>query len=165
MQLAMTRVESLASDVAVVAARKLPSEALLCGNGHHPAIRVSIEAAAAADLLIVSTPIYKAAYSGLLKIWLDLLPADALRGKTVLPLATGGSGSHLLALDYTLRPVLHALGARDILDGVFAADAQLPPHESGGFLPDATILDRLDRALDPVVARYAAGASQFRCSA
>lgn len=63
-------------------------------------------AQAAADVVIVATPIYKAAYSGLLKVFLDLLPPDALRGKTVLPLAMGGSLAHLLALDYALKPVL-----------------------------------------------------------
>ena len=57
-------------------------------------------------MVIVATPIYKAAYSGLLKVFLDLLPAEALRGKTVLPLASGGSVAHLLALDYALKPVL-----------------------------------------------------------
>ena len=69
---------------------------------------------------------------------------------TVLPLATGGSLAHFLALDYALKPVLAALGARDILDGVYATDAQLAPHESGGFVPDAVLVERLERALQPL---------------
>jgi len=68
----------------------------------------------------------------------------------VLPLATGGSLAHFLALDYALKPVLAALGARDILDGVYATDAQLVPHESGGFVPDDGLVERLDRALQPL---------------
>lgn len=105
------------------------------------------------------------AYSGVLKVFLDLLPADALCGKTVLPLATGGSPAHLLALDYALKPVLSALGARDILGGVFAADAQLAPHESGGYVPDAALVERLDRALRPLLDHHAPPALALRCSA
>ncbi len=56
--------------------------------------------------MVIGTPVYKAAYSGLLKSLLDLLPQYALAGKTVLPLATGGSTAHVLAIDYALRPVL-----------------------------------------------------------
>ena len=92
-------------------------------------------------------PIYKAACSGLLKVFLDLLPSDILRGKSVLPLATGGSPGHLLAIDYALKPVLGALGARHIVDAVYVLDEQLVPHETLGYVPDEAIVERLDRAL------------------
>jgi FMN reductase len=131
----------------------------------HRDIRAALDAVARADLIVVATPIYKAAYSGLLKAFLDLLPRDALRGKKVLPMSTGGSLSHLLALDYALKPVLSALGARDILDGVFAVDAQLPPHESGGYVPDAALVERLDRALLPLTGTRAPTSLDVRCSA
>jgi len=51
---------------------------------------------AAADVVVVAVPVYKAAYSGLRKVFLDLLPQTALKGKTVLPLGTGGSPHHML---------------------------------------------------------------------
>lgn len=152
LQLAQTRLESHAVRSATLSLRDLPAAALLGGNASEQAIRAAIEEVALADLVIVATPIYKAAYSGLLKTFLDLLPENALRGKTVLPLATGGSLAHLLAVDFTLRPVLGALGARDVLDGVFATEAQLAPHAGGGYVPDAALLQRLDRALEPVAA-------------
>jgi len=147
LQLALMQLESAEATQQTLHARELPPAALLAANTQEPQIRAAIAAVEAADLVIVATPIYKAAYSGLLKTFLDLLPQDALRGKTVLPLATGGSSAHLLALDYTVKPVLMALGARHILDGVFATDAQLQPHETGGFVPDPALLQRLDRAL------------------
>ena len=127
-----------------LALRELPPDALLRGDGGEPAIAGAIAAVAEAPLLLVATPIYKAAYSGLLKAFLDLLPQDALRGKTVVPLATGGSAAHLLALDYALKPVLGALGARDIRDAVYATDAQLPA-EGDGYVPVAELALRLDR--------------------
>lgn len=161
LQLAQTRLESNASEASLIAVRELPSAALLDADTRAEPIRRAIDQIARAELLLVATPIYKAAYSGLLKLFLDLLPPDTLRGKTVLPLATGGSLAHFLALDYALKPVLAALGARDILDGVYATDAQLVPHESGGYVPDAVLVERLDRALQPLLPLEA----EARCSA
>ena len=126
--------------------RALPAEALLSADVQDPAIAAAVQAVEAAELVIVSTPIYKAAYSGVLKVLLDLLPQTAFKGKTVLPLATGGSPHHMLALDYALRPVLQSLGARHILPGVYATDAQvaLTPEEAYVIHPD--IEARLDEA-------------------
>ncbi|MCZ8257118.1 MAG: NADPH-dependent FMN reductase, partial [Polaromonas sp.] len=98
--------------------RELPAQALLLAEWNHPAIVKAIDQIARAKAVVVATPVYKAAYSGLLKVLLDLLPQSALKEKTVLPLATGGSPHHMLALDYALRPVLQALAARHILPGV-----------------------------------------------
>jgi len=150
LQLAQTRLESWATHSTTVAIRELGGDALVACDTQAAPIRAAVEQVVQSDLVIVSTPIYKASYSGLLKLFLDLLPQEALRGKTVLPLATGGSLAHLLALDYALKPVLSALGARDILDGVFATDLQLVAHESGGYVPDASLLERLDAALQPL---------------
>jgi FMN reductase len=150
LQLAQTRLEGSASRSTFISVRELPAAALIGADTHAESIRRALGHVAEADLVIISTPIYKAAYSGLLKLFLDLLPSDALRGKTVLPLATGGSLAHLLALDYALKPVLSVLGARDIIDGVFATDAQLAVHESGGYVPDEDLVERIDRALEPL---------------
>lgn len=152
-QLALTRLEGVSTRSAHIAVRELPAQALIAADAQDAVIAQAVDAVAGASLVIVGTPIYKAAYSGLLKLFLDLLPPDALRGKTVLPLATGGSPAHLLALDYALKPVLSALGARHVLDGVFATDAQLLRHESGGYVPEPELLARLDRALEPLALR------------
>jgi FMN reductase len=78
-----------------------------------------------ADGLIIATPIFKASYSGLLKVFLDLLPQFALAGKAILPIATGGSAGHLLALDYGLRPVLQSMGARHIVQSLFVPEIEM----------------------------------------
>ena len=136
--------------------RSLPADALLGAQVSDPAIADAVARVEAAGVVILATPVYKAAYSGLLKVFLDLLPPDALRGKLVLPLATGGSPAHFLALDYALKPVLSALGARHVLDGVFATDAQLRRHEAGGYVPEPDLIARLDRALAPLTPRMRA---------
>ncbi|HEU4459548.1 MAG TPA: NADPH-dependent FMN reductase [Methylibium sp.] len=129
-----------------VVLRELPAAALLAGDAAAAPIVEAIAALREARLVLVATPIYKAAYSGLLKAFLDVLPQDALRGKTIVPLASGGSLAHLLALDYALRPVLAALGAHDIRAAVFATDAQLPLH-ADAHRPVHELGLRLDRAV------------------
>lgn len=75
-------------------------EDLLYARFDSPALKTLTEQLKEADGLIVATPIYKASFSGALKTLLDLLPERALDGKVVLPLATGGTVAHLLAVDY-----------------------------------------------------------------
>lgn len=151
--LAQSRLQSVASSVHVIAVRELPAQALLQAQFDHPLVRQAIAEVAQAQVVLVATPIYKAAYSGALKAFLDLLPQDGLRGKTVLPLATGGSIAHLLALDYALKPVLSALGARDILDPVFATDAQIPKHQTLGYSPLPEVIERIGLALQSLIDR------------
>ena len=115
----------------LLSVRELPAEALLTADAAHPQLKGAIQAVEAADGVIVATPIYKAAYSGALKTFLDVLPQDALAGKVVLPIATGGSLAHLLAIEYSLKPVLAALGAKIIRGGVFLIDAQIARTADG----------------------------------
>jgi SsuE family FMN reductase len=101
-----------------------------------PVIQTAIDVLAAADAVVVTTPVYKAAYSGLLKVFLDLLPQYALRGKPVLPLATGGTPAHVLVIDYALRPVLTSLGAGAIGQGWFVLSSHVRLYDGGGLLLD-----------------------------
>ena len=126
--------------------RDLSPQALLLADWGHPSVVRAIEQVANARALVIATPVYKAAYSGVLKVFLDLLPQTALKGKAVLPIATGGSPHHMLALDYALRPVLQSLGARHILPGVYASDAQIPKDETGDYQIGGEIAQRLDDA-------------------
>src|SRR4051794_17367829 len=121
--------------VTPIVLRDLPAGPLLRGQADHPAIA---EAAVleAADAVVVTTPVYKAAYSGLLKVFLDLLPQYALKGKTVLPLATGGTPAHVLVIDYALRPVLTSLGAGAIGQGWFVLSSHIRLYDGGGLLLD-----------------------------
>ena len=105
--------------------RDIDAEALISGKSAHVSIARAVTALERADGLIIATPIFKASYSGLLKIFLDLLPQFALAGKAVLPIATGGSIAHLLALDYSLRPVLQSMGARHIVQSLFIPENEL----------------------------------------
>ncbi|MBK4348935.1 NADPH-dependent FMN reductase [Lacisediminihabitans changchengi] len=66
---------------------------------------------ATSDLVIVASPTYKAAYTGLLKAFLDRYPTNGLNGVVAVPVMTGGDLTHSLAVELTLRPLLVELGA------------------------------------------------------
>ena len=128
--------------------RDLPAEDLMHARFDAPAIKDATARLERAEGVIVATPIYKAAYSGILKTFLDLLPQFGLTGKTILPLATGGSIAHVLAIDYALRPVLASLGARHIVGGLFVLDKLIEIDESGATKLEADIHGRLKIAMD-----------------
>ncbi|MFJ4844434.1 MULTISPECIES: NADPH-dependent FMN reductase [unclassified Streptomyces] len=111
--------------------RTLPPEALLHADFGHPAIVAATRLFEQADGVVIGTPVYKAAYSGLLKSLLDLLPQYALAGKTVLPLATGGTTAHVLAIDYALRPVLSSMNPAHITPGWFTLDKDITVGDDG----------------------------------
>ena len=127
--------------------RDLPPRALLHGLTEDPSVQRALQAVRDADAVVIATPIYKASFAGVLKAFLDLLPQDGLAGKVVLPIATGGSQSHLLALDYALRPVLQALEARHVLASIFATPQQIQWTEEHGLLLALPIAARVDAGI------------------
>ncbi|MDB5894812.1 MAG: reductase [Rhodoferax sp.] len=145
------RLTARGAQVERLSIRDLSPQALLLADTSHPSIRNAIDQVARARAVVIATPVYKAAYSGVLKVFLDLLAQNALQGKTVLPLATGGSPHHMLALDYALRPVLQSLAARHILPGVYVTDSQVVMTPEGAH----TISDDITRRLDDSVAALA----------
>ncbi|MFF0261207.1 NADPH-dependent FMN reductase [Streptomyces microflavus] len=125
------RLRDQGHDVVSLDVRTLPADALLGADFGHPAIVEATALFERVDGVVIGTPIYKAAYSGLLKSLLDLLPQYALAGKTVLPLATGGSVAHVLAIDYALRPVLTSMGAAHVVPGWFTLDKDITVGADG----------------------------------
>lgn len=91
-----------------------------------PRLQDAIDKLAAADALVVVSPIYKASYSGLFKTFIDALEADLLTGKPVLLAATGGTARHSLAIDTALRPLFAYLQTFVMPTGIFAS-----PHDWG----------------------------------
>lgn len=137
--------------VSRIEVRDLSASALLSLDTDEASVARALAGVRQADAIVVATPVYKAAYSGLLKAFLDLLPQDGLAGKLVLPLATGGSQSHLLALDYALRPVLASMSARFILPSIYATSDQLGRGAEGGLTLAAPIAVRVAQGVEQLV--------------
>jgi len=119
----------------------LPADALL-GRVRSPRLDAVRDAVLAADLVVVATPIYRATYSGLLKVFFDLLPNAALAGKVAVPIASGGSLAHQLAIEHGLRPLLGSLGAIVVATGVYAS-----PQQFSNGSPEASVIERVERSV------------------
>lgn len=134
-------------DVQLIDLRALPPADLLHGPGDAGPVRATLDIVARAHGIVVATPVHHAAYSGILKAFLDLLPRSGLAGKVALPLAVGGSPAHVLALDYALRPVLVSLGAVHVTRGQFLLCTEIERAANGTPLLQGEAERRLESVL------------------
>ncbi|HWS37132.1 MAG TPA: NAD(P)H-dependent oxidoreductase [Actinoplanes sp.] len=82
-------------------------------------------AVAAADLLVVASPTYKATYTGMLKAFLDRYPTNGLAGVVAVPVMTGAAPDHALAVEAYLRPLLVELGASVPARGLYVVMSRM----------------------------------------
>jgi FMN reductase len=80
---------------------------------------------AAADVAVFASPTYKAAYTGMLKAFLDRYGSNGLAGVLAVPVMTGGWAGHMLAVEVHLRPVLVELGATVPARGLYVTEPEL----------------------------------------
>ena len=97
------------------------------------ALAEAIETVRDADGLIVVTPVFAASYSGLFKMFFEVLEKDLLRGKPVLLAATAGTARHSLVLEHAMRPLFSYLRAVTVPTAVFAATEDFGGTGSGEF--------------------------------
>ncbi|TSD97820.1 oxidoreductase [Gordonia rubripertincta] len=133
------------ADVRVIDLRDLAADL-----GHSMAVgfasgqaRAALDAVESADALVVASPVFNASYSGLFKMFFDLVDVDAMAGKPVLIGATGGSPRHSMVLDHALRPLFSYLRAFVAPTGVYAASEDWAGTEPAG---GAGLNGRIDRA-------------------
>ncbi len=118
-----------------------------------PRLRTVVDHVMSADGLVAVTPIFNASYSGLFKLFFDVLERDSLDGKPVLIGATGGTRRHSLALEHAVRPLFAYLGAAVVATSVYAA------AEDWGEAADADdggLVDRIERAAQELARAVAA---------
>ncbi|WBQ03162.1 CE1759 family FMN reductase [Kribbella sp. CA-293567] len=94
-------------------------------------VQAAIEKLAAADAIIASTPVYKAATSGLFKSFVDLIDNDLLVAKPVVLAATGGTARHAMVVDDQLRPLFAFLRAIPVPTSLYAAPEDWGSPELG----------------------------------
>jgi len=127
------------AEVEHIRIRDLPISALAEADTGDPAISAAMSKLQRATAVIFVTPTYKGSYSGLFKMFVDILPQYALRGKIVLPLATGGTVAHMQMLDHSLRPVLQTMWPQHIAQGSFILDRLIEVGEGGAGLTDSEV--------------------------
>ncbi|MCW2867351.1 MAG: hypothetical protein JWR20_1539 [Marmoricola sp.] len=130
-------------EVEVVELRPLAhalTDALLTGFATGDLARAQ-EAVAAADGLVVVTPVFSGSYSGLFKTFFDVLEPGTLEDTPVLVAATAGTARHSLVLEHALRPLFAYLRADVVPTAVFAAS-----EDWGSTEGDSALRRRIDRA-------------------
>jgi FMN reductase len=113
-----------------------------------PELQAVIDEVHAADGLIAVSPIFSASYSGLFKLFFDVLERGGLAGVPTLLAATGGTARHSLAIEHALRPLFAYFNAATVPTGVFAASEDW----GGGGSVVGELRDRVDRAADQLAA-------------
>lgn len=103
-----------------------------------------------ADGLVIGSPVYKASYTGVLKSLMDLLPEGALKNKPVLPIMVGGSHRHLLAIDYSLNPLIAILKGQP-LQGLYFVDSEIDKSNEAAPIKDAELLERIQNQVNEFV--------------
>ncbi|MFN0027617.1 MAG: NADPH-dependent FMN reductase [Acidimicrobiales bacterium] len=87
-----------------------------------PVVNEAVAAVAACPVAIFASPTFKATYTGLLKLFLDQIPAEGLAGMVAVPLMLGAGPGHALAPELLLKPVLVELGATCPTRGLYVVD-------------------------------------------
>lgn len=102
-----------------------------------PKLTRAVELLGAADAVVASAPVYKAAPSGLFSSFFHLLDNDLLIAKPVVLAATAGTSRHALVVDEQMRSLFAYLRTMTVPTSVFAATEDWTAKELG---------ERIDRA-------------------
>ena len=124
----------------------LPAVALLARESA-PEIDDAIVAIGGAQIVVASTPTYRALYTGALKCLFDLMPPAHLASKICVPIQTAASPAHFLTIEYGLKPLFASLEGISI-DGVYATDDQF--FEG---VPNEKLLARIDHVAAIAISR------------
>lgn len=112
-------------------------------------LSAAIQQVAEASAVVAVTPVFNGSYSGLFKLFFDVLDEGTLADVPVLLAATGGTARHSLAIDQAMVPLFFYLRARPLPWPVYAAtDDWADPRGLDG---------RVQQAADALAAELAAG--------
>lgn len=111
------------------------------------AVKAAREKVTAADGLIAVSPVFTASYSGLFKMFMDVLDTDAINGMPVIIAATAGTARHSLVLDHAMRPLFTYLRSVVVPTSVFAATEDFGGGEGG-----SSLTSRISRAASELAA-------------
>lgn len=131
--------------VAHVSVKDVPYQDLFEGNFNSATVQNITTLIQNSKGVLIGSPVYKSAYSGVLKALIDLLPEDVLKHKPILPFMTGGSPSHLLAIDYSLKPLLASLKGLN-LKGIYVMDSQIDKQSKNPII-NKDVLQRTKKQL------------------
>jgi FMN reductase len=122
----------IAADLATVKSRKEFPESL-------NQLFLAVESA---DIVIAVTPVYRASYTGLFKVFFDWVGKDALEETPVILAATGGNDLHALVIEHELKPLFGFFRALAIPHGIYANEAHFEEYQ----LRSTEVLEQVEKA-------------------
>ncbi len=123
------------------------------GGERSTSVTAALESVSAADLLVVGTPVYRGSYTGVFKVFVDLVDQSALAGTPVLIAAGGGNDEHSLVIEHELRPLFGFFRAVTAPIGIYAK----PGDYTDGAVTGETLLTTIDRAVAATLPLLPAG--------
>ncbi|MDO4760327.1 MAG: NAD(P)H-dependent oxidoreductase [Corynebacterium sp.] len=100
------------------------------------------------DALIAVTPVFQASYTGLFKMFFDVLNCDLIKGKPLIIAANAGSQRHALVLEYSLRPLFSFLKAKVVPTSILFTPSDRDP---GSPEAQAKFESRIARAAEELI--------------
>jgi len=86
-----------------------------------------------ADVIVVGSPAYRAAYTGIFKHFFDFVGQYALVDKPIVLTATGGSDRHALLVEHQMRPLFGFFQALTLPLGIFATETDFEKQPDNGY--------------------------------
>ncbi|WIB59302.1 NAD(P)H-dependent oxidoreductase [Curtobacterium sp. MCLR17_007] len=112
-----------------------------------PATVAALEAVESADVLVVGSPAFRAAYSGAFKLFSDWVGQYDLVDTPVLLTATGGSDRHALLVEHQMRPLFGFFQSTTLPLGVFGNERDFTKREGGYDISSLDLELRIDQAV------------------
>lgn len=109
--------------------------------------RRALETVEAADVLVVGSPAFRAAYSGAFKLFFDWIGQYDLVDTPVLLTATGGSDRHALLVEHQMRPLFGFFQSTTLPIGVFGNERDFTKREGGYDIANVDLELRIDQAV------------------
>ncbi|NMH97338.1 NADPH-dependent FMN reductase [Pseudonocardia acidicola] len=95
-----------------------------------PRVAKRVRQVSNSSVAVFVSPIYKAAYTGLLKAFLDWFDRTSLQDAVVVPVMVGAAPHHALAVEVHLRPLLVEIGGIAPTRGLYVIESQIDDLDS-----------------------------------
>ena len=93
-----------------------------------PGAEAALAAVEAADVVVVGSPAYRAAYTGIFKHFFDYVGQYALVDVPIVLTATGGSDRHALLVEHQMRPLFGFFQALTLPLGIFGNEGDFTDY-------------------------------------
>jgi len=145
------RLEALGYQTRTYGVGDFDARAVLEAKTDDPSVQRYLKDVAEAYVLVVATPVYKATYSGALKVLLDLIGYEALSGRVAFGIATGKQQAHLAATGRALGAVFEFFRVGVSVEPLLLSDEVVYAPDEGNTL-SAVSLAAIDTRVGAIVA-------------